>query len=126
MKNALFSLVSHANLFVLRIIKGIGDALIVLNGRLGWMLLKLIDKDRLSHAEAASQQEEEMLELNVLFSITAVRNDAVTRGRWNEDHEDTLNLLGNVLANEHDWEVEDVERYLYEVIATGPAVNKEE
>lgn len=126
MKNALFSLVSHCNFFILKIIKGIGEGLITANGRLGWVVLSWIDKDRLSHAEAASQQQEEISELEVLFNITAVRNDAMNRGKWNEDHEDTLNFLGNILANEHDWEVEQVERYLYEVIATGPAINQEE
>lgn len=126
MKSSLFILVSRFNFLILRIIKGIGDSLIILNGRLGWIILSCIDKKRLAHAEAASQQQEEISELSVLFGITEVRNDAVNKGKWNDDHEDTLNFLGNLLANEHDWDVEEVERYLYEVIATGPDVVKEE
>lgn len=126
MKNALFNCVSHCNLLILKIIRSLGDFLIIANGRIGWLVLSLIDKKRLSHAEAATEQESEISELSVLFGITAVRNDAMTKGMWNEDHQDTLNFLGNLLANEHDWEVEQVERYLYEVIETGPAVSKEE
>jgi hypothetical protein len=126
MKNALYDLVASINLLVLSAVKTIAEFLIFLNGQIGWTVLKSIDENRLLHAEAATIQQSEISELDVLFSITAVRNDAVVRGKWNEGHEDTLNVLGNVLANEHDWEVEDVERYLHEVIATGPLVNQEE
>lgn len=126
MKSSLFILVSRLNLLILKIIKGIGDSLIVLNGRLGWIILSCIDKKRLAHAEAASQQEEEISELSILFGMTEVRNDALNKGKWNNEHENTLNLLGNILANQHDWDVEEVERYLYEVIATGPEISKEE
>lgn len=126
MKNALFSLVSNCNLLVLKAIKGLGDFLIIVNGRIGWTILRAIDKSRLDHAEAACEQEEEISELKILSGITAVRNAALQSGRWSEEHEETLNFLGNVLANEHDWEVEHVERYLYEVIATGPIVNQED
>lgn len=126
MKNALFSLVSHTNLLILKIIKGIAEGLIIINGKIGWIVLTLIDKERMRHAQVISEQEEEISELNVLLGINEIRNDALKSGKWNEDHEDSLNLLGNVLANEHDWEVENVERYLHEVIATGPAINQEE
>ena len=120
MKNALYDLVASINLLVLSAVKTIAEFLIFLNGQVGWTVLKFIDENRLLHAEAATIQQSEISELGILFSITAVRNDAVVRGKWNEGHEDNLNVLGNVLANEHDWEVEDVERYLHEVIATGP------
>jgi hypothetical protein len=107
------------------VIKAIAEALIIVNGRIGWMVLNVIDKDRMHHAETAVEQEEEISELNVLFTIFQIRNNAMQVGKWNEDHEDHLNILGNILANEHDWETEEVERYLYEVIATGPDLAKE-
>ncbi|MFZ9315665.1 MAG: hypothetical protein ACO24P_00220 [Candidatus Nanopelagicaceae bacterium] len=110
---------------ILGIIKTVAESLIFINGRIGWIVLSAIDKNRMHHAEVACQQESEISELNVLNSINEVRNDAMKSGKWNEDHENTLNFLGNVLANEHDWEVEEVERYLYEVIATGPAFKEE-
>lgn len=126
MKNLLFKLVSSVNLLTLNIIKKLAETLAIINGRIGWFALSLIDKDRLHHAETAVEQHEEICELSVLFAVQQVRNNAVKNGQWNEEHEDQLNFLGNILANEHDWEVDQVERYLYEVIATGPAVNTEE
>lgn len=126
MKNFLFTTLANCNIFIANIVRNIAEGVIYVNGRLGWIVLSFVDKQRMQHAQVAVEQEEEISELNILFTITQVRNNAMKSGRWNEEHEDQLNFLGNVLANEHDWEVEDVERYLHEVIATGPALNMEE
>lgn len=125
MRSVLFDLFGKANFLVLRIIKGIAEGLLFINGRIGWIILSAIDSKRLHHAQAATEQYLEMSELNILSNIIQVRNNALKSGRWNEEHEDQLNFFGNVLANEYDWEVEDVERYLYEVIETGPSIGKE-
>jgi len=124
MRPVLFYIISRSNLLVFKIIKGIGEFLIYVNGRIGWVLLRMIDRQRLDHAEAASDQENEISELNVLTSINEVRNDAMKSGKWHDGHEDTLNYLGNLLANEYDWEVDEVERYIYEVIASGPSLKE--
>lgn len=126
MRDFLFGIVSHSNLFVLDVIKKTAELLAIINGRIGWFLLKVIDEDRMHHAEIAIEQQQEISELNVLFTIQQVRNNAVKIGKWIDDHENQLNFLGNVLANEYDWEVSEVERYLHAVIATGPALAKEE
>lgn len=126
MKNALFSLVSNINLLVFKIIQIIGEALCVANGKVGWLFLNFIDKERLQHAELSNEQEEEILELSILAGIQEIRGDAMKSGQWHEGHQEGLNFLGDVLANEHDWEVENVERYIYEVIATGPAIKESE
>lgn len=125
MKSALFSLVSNINLLVFKIIQIIGEALCVVNGKIGWLVLNFIDKERLQHAELSNEQEEEILELSILTGIHEIRRDAMKSGKWNEDHQDGLNFLGNALANQHDWEVEDVERYIHEVIATGPVIKED-
>jgi len=126
MKNLLFTSIANCNIFIGEFIKDFSDRIIYINSRIGWVILKVIDGKRMQHAQVAVEQEEEISELNILFKITQVRNNALQSGRWNEEHGDQLNFLGNALANEHDWEVEDVERYLHEVIATGPVLNMEE
>ena len=54
MKSALFSLVSNINLLVFKIIQIIGEALCVVNGKIGWLVLNFIDKERLQHAELSN------------------------------------------------------------------------
>lgn len=82
--------------------------------------LYFIDKDRFQHNETVNEQYEELSELNILIGIKEVRDDAMKTGHWNGDHEQQLNLLGNVLANTFDWEIDQVENYLLKVIETGP------
>lgn len=125
MRSSLFFLVAQINSFVFDLIRGIANLFIYLNGRIGFVILSFIDRDRMHHAEMASDQEDEISELNILLSIFSVRDDAIKTGKWHEEHEDKLNYLGNILANIHDWEVEDVQRYIYEVIETGPKVGME-
>lgn len=126
MKYAIFVVFSRINFILLNKIRMTAEMLSCITNMFTSSLLKIIDSDRMKHATSAVEQNQEILELQVLSHIFDVRNDAVKRGQWDEDHEGKLNFLGNLLCNEYDWEVEEVERYLYEVIETGPAVNKED
>ena len=122
MRYALFFAIGYFTSLIGEAIKDIADTLIVINGLASNMILKLIDKERVEHAEMIHQQIEDISELSILKTINEIRNEAMTDGQWNEQHENKLNILGTILANEYDWEVEQVERYLYEVIETGPSI----
>lgn len=126
MKEILFAIVSHFNLRFIEAVKGFSDMLTAVSSSLARTSLKIIDKSRIEHAESAVDQLETIAELQILSHINEVRNDAIKQGAWNEDHEGRLNILGTILYNEHDWELEQVERYIYEVIETGPAFMVEE
>lgn len=120
MKEALFMIVTYCNNKALHKVKSVAELMIAMITGATSSLLKLIDKDRMLHAESIVQQIEEITELQILSNIDEIKNDAIETGYWNEEHEVGLNFLGNLLCNQHDWEVEQVERYLHEVIATGP------
>ena len=126
MKNILFNAVSYINSVTLSAIRGISDTAINITLASTAMLLKIIDKERMAYAESAAQQHEEINELQILANIDEIRNDAVRHGEWNEEHEHKLNFFGNLLCNHYNWEVNQVERYLHEVIATGPDQGLEE
>lgn len=122
MRYALFFAIGYLTSSIGAMIKDFADTLITINGLLSNMILKTIDKERLEHAERIHEQIEDISELSILKTINEIRNEAMDDGEWNEQHETKLNVLGTILANEYDWEVEQVERYLYEVIETGPAI----
>lgn len=126
MKEILFAIVSHFNLRLIEAVRDFSDMLTAISNSLAKTTLKIIDKNRIEHAESAVDQLETIAELQILSHINEVRNDAIKHGAWNEDHEGRLNILGTILYNEHDWELEQVERYIYEVIETGPAFIPEE
>lgn len=126
MKHSLFLAVSHVHWIITEKIKQLNEKLCNVITAATNLILKILDPERTNHARNAIEQINVISELQVLFHIQEIRNDAVKLGEWNEDHEGKLNFLGNLLCNEHDWETEQVERYLHEVISTGPAVNFED
>jgi len=126
MNDALFAFIARLHYHLVSSIKDKSELLIAIITAATNSTLKIIDHDRMNHAELAVEQHEEILELQTLTNIEQVKNEAIDIGEWNEDHEVRLNFFGNVLCNEHNWEVEDVERYLYDIIAAGPEAGLEE
>lgn len=116
MKHALFTLLATANNWLLAKIKNIHDTanLIVVYG--AHALFAIIDKDRMDHVRTTLEQQDTICELRVFSMIEDVKDDAINIGEWNDEHEYKLNFLGNILYQQHDWEVEQVHRYLHEVI----------
>lgn len=122
MKDALFAAIARIHFKIINLIKDQSELLIAIVTALSNSTLKIIDKDRMLHAESTVEQYDAISELQTLNNIEEVKNDALNVGEWNEDHEVRLNFFGNILCNEHDWEVEQVERYLYDVLAAGPSI----
>ena len=120
MKDALFVAIARIHFILINKIKNCADLLIAIITGLSNSTLKIIDRNRMNHAESTVDQYETISELQTLTNIEQVKNDAINIGEWNEDHEVKLNFFGNILCNEHDWEVEQVERYLHAVIDEGP------
>ncbi len=126
MKDALFAAIARIHFKIINRIKDLSDILIAITTALSNSVLKIIDKDRMLHAESTVEQYDTISELQTLNNIEEVKNDAINVGEWNEEHEVRLNFFGNILCNEHDWEVEQVERYLYAVLAAGPSIELED
>ena len=126
MKDALFSLVTYLHSIVIFAVKDVANMLIaiVING--STMLLKIIDSERMEHAEEAVDQEESITELKILQDISSVRDDAIQCNEWNEDHEEHLSFLASLLYNQHDWDEDQISDYIRTVVATGPAMSVED
>jgi len=126
MKDALFAAIARIHFKIINQIKVSCDLLIAVITALSNCTLKMIDRDRMTHAVSAVEQYDTISELQTLNDIEQIKNDALNIGEWNEDHEVRLNFFGNILCNEHDWDVEQVERYLHDIIAAGPELNIED
>jgi hypothetical protein len=123
MKNFSFTSIVSLHDFVVISVKNICLLVIQSFSFIVNRVLYLIDKDRIKHSETVNEQYEELCELNILINIKEIRDDAMKTGHWNGDHEQQLNVLGNVLANTFDWEIDQVESYLLKIIETGPVVD---
>ena len=116
MRDAIFIFYATLNSWALAKISNLTEALTQMTVHFSHAVFQIIDKNRLSHLRSIIEQQELIDELKIFSMIDEVKNDAVDSGEWNEDHENQLNWYGNMLYNQHDWEVEEVHRYLTDVI----------
>jgi hypothetical protein len=121
MRDAVFIFYATLNSWALAKISDLTEALTQMTVHFSHAVFQIIDKNRLSHLRSTIEQQELIDELKVFSLIDEVKNDAIDSGEWNEDHETQLNWYGNILYNQHDWEVEQVHRYLTDVIERASA-----
>jgi hypothetical protein len=86
------------------------------------LLLSAIDKDRVEHAEQALDQSVMSRELEILASISAVKEDALASKYWSNNHSEALNVLGNRLLNECDWDEERIHDYMRRAVESIPGL----
>ncbi len=121
MRDAVFIFYATLNSWALAKISNLTEALTQMTVHFSHAVFQIIDKNRLSHLRSTIEQQELIDQLKVFSLIDEVKNDAIDSGEWNEDHETQLNWYGNILYNQHDWEVEQVHRYLTDVIERASA-----
>lgn len=91
-------------------------------GRIGYTLMNLIDKKRLSlyeellEPEAYSELKAQDLELKLLTSASQVRDHAKNMGDWTDHHSDAIEAIGEALIGELGWEEDHVHQYLREIV----------
>jgi hypothetical protein len=116
MKDTLFFCYATFNSWILSKLKNFTENLTLCVVHASHAIYSFIDKDRVKHLRSTLEQQDLIDELKVFSSIDEIKDDAISVGEWNEDHEAQLNWFGNILYNHYDWEVEEVHRYLTEVI----------
>lgn len=121
MKDYLFTLIASINALLSQAITGFANWLVFVNSETGCFILKLLDKKRMEHVISIMEQQEELSELGILNQMTKVIEDAISKGGWDEDDESHLNVMANILYNEHDWEEERIQEYVGTMIDNADA-----
>lgn len=86
-----------------------------------WILC-FIDKDRYNHAVIVQEQSMSMQELEILFQVSKVKNDVLTRGSWTEEHSFMLINCEERLSTECNWSNKRINDYFKSVINEIPGV----
>jgi hypothetical protein len=84
--------------------------------------LRLVDPDRLDHAEQVADQYSMNQELEILGAVSHVKEDALEKKAWTAQHSQALNILGNRLCQECDWEEERIHDYMRRVVKSIPGL----
>ena len=116
MKDVLFAFFATLNSWLILKINDFSENVTLITVYSSHSIYSLIDKSRVDYLKSIVEQQDLLNELSVVDSIDKIKNDAIDVGCWNEEHEVELNSCGSTLHNEYDWDVEEVHRYLLEVI----------
>jgi hypothetical protein len=86
------------------------------------LALIVISKKRYDHASSAIEQSELSSELKILEAVTKVKEDALTRKKWTEEHSLALNQLGSQLYHECDWSEASIHHYMRGIVESLPGL----
>ena len=86
------------------------------------VMLWVVDSDRLNHAEQVADQYSMNQELEILGAVSHVKEDALQKKAWTNQHSQALNILGNRLCHECDWEEERIHDYMRRVVESIPGL----
>lgn len=81
---------------------------------------RFVAPDEAEYTEAVTLQGDALDELNILKAISQVRDEAVAENDWTGEHRTKLHMMVNILAEQHDWNQRDVDRYIGQLVESGP------
>jgi hypothetical protein len=87
------------------------------------ILLWVIDKDRIDHAEQVAEQMSLNNELQILMNVTKVKEDALERKAWTSHHSMALNELSSKLYSECEWEKDRIHDYMRAIVESIPGLS---
>ncbi len=133
MRRALFSVVAYVGKAIIWFINESSDLLCYgissISGFLSWVtanifrfVLWILDKERVDHAEQVVDQYMINRELEILGAVSEVKQNALNAKFWSEKHSKALNILGNRLLNECEWDEERIHDYMRRVVESIPGL----
>lgn len=133
MKEALFDITAQIGKWIIVGIHELGELIgygieavfnffVWITGNIFATILSWIDSERVKHAEHVAEQYPLAMELEILGAVTAVKEDALDKKKWTEQHSMALNVLGNRLFNECDWDEERIHDYMRRVVESIPGL----
>ena len=122
MKNFLFQVVAQVSAFFIQLNQRIAISLNSFIGRTAYVLMAMIDRQKLSFYEqmGVTEGDQELAlqqtELNLLNAASQVRDHAQATDEWTPRHTEAINAIAESLMLQFGWEEDNVNQYLKEVV----------
>lgn len=97
--------------------------LIRITANLFKVTLWFIDGQRVDHAEHVIEQMSINNELEILMNVTRVKEDALERKAWTNNHSLALNELSSKLYNECEWDKQRIHEYMRSIVESIPGLS---
>ena len=123
MRTFLFNAVAQTSAGIIWFLGSINVTLLRAVGNAGYLLMRLIDSQKLAVYEqlmeqsaASSGLQTQAMELRLLASASQVRDHARETNDWTDRHTEALNAIGDALISEAGWQEDSVHQYLKELV----------
>lgn len=87
------------------------------------IILTIIDSEKMEHATSVVEQAPINNELEILANVTKIKEEALERRRWTDDHTIALNQMGYRLYHECDWSEASIHAYMRDVVESIPGLS---
>lgn len=115
--------VQYSAVFTINFIRFVSNTTLQLIAFLTRISMAVIDKERFENLEAYYSQKDMHIELKTLNSLMILKEDAIAQKRWTGAHTEALQMLGNTLINECDWEENRMHAYMRSVVESIPGLH---
>ena len=78
--------------------------------------------EQYAEVEEQLSLESQQTELDLLASVTKLKEHAISIGEWTDQHTEAINAVGNALLNDCDWDEEHIHQYMRGVIESVPGL----
>lgn len=93
---------------------------------IGQFLMRKLTPDQLAEIEGQLQLESQQTELELLSTASQLKDHAVENEEWTEEHTEALNMIGNALLNDCNWDEDAVHGWMRRMIESVPGLSYEE
>lgn len=87
------------------------------------ILLTIIDAKQIEHATRVVEQAPINNELEILANVSKIKEEALERRRWTDDHTIALNQMGYRLYHECEWSEASIHAYMRDVVESIPGLS---
>ena len=89
----------------------------------GMVLMHTVAPEEAEQAQAQLELENQQTELNLLATVSKLKEHALEIDDWTDQHTEAIQAIGNALMVECNWEEEDVHHYLKGVVESIPGLS---
>ncbi len=112
----------HAFAAILWAITAVAQLVRVAVASAGNYLLQKLCPEQYAEVQGQIELEDQQTELDLLASVTKLKEHALETGEWTESHTEAIEAIGQALFHDCDWEEEHVHQYLKEVVESIPGL----
>lgn len=100
----------------------IGNKLLVVLATIFKVILWLIDRGRVRHAELVMSQQCLSSELEILMAASKIKEDALSRKKWTTSHSEAITQLSQQLYDNCNWDEDKIHGYMRNIVESIPGL----